>query len=78
MFGLLADQGVGSIPWSPLAQGVLTRPWGDRRHQPGQEGAWTASAVPCGWTATRPSSSQSSGSPKRAGCRWRRSRWHGC
>ena len=29
MFDLLADQGVGSIPWSPLAQGVATRPWGD-------------------------------------------------
>jgi aryl-alcohol dehydrogenase-like predicted oxidoreductase len=29
MFPLLADQGVGSIPWSPLAQGLLTRPWGD-------------------------------------------------
>jgi aryl-alcohol dehydrogenase-like predicted oxidoreductase len=28
MFGLLADQGVGSIPWSPLAQGYLARPWG--------------------------------------------------
>ncbi|GGW09343.1 oxidoreductase [Streptomyces capoamus] len=28
MFGLLADQGVGSIPWSPLARGRLTRPWG--------------------------------------------------
>ena len=27
MFGLLADQGVGSIPWSPLAKGLLTRPW---------------------------------------------------
>jgi len=27
MFGLLADQGVGSIPWSPLAKGRLTRPW---------------------------------------------------
>lgn len=31
MFGLLADQGVGSIPWSPLAAGDLTRPWGQRR-----------------------------------------------
>ena len=30
MFGLLADQGVGSIPWSPLAAGKLTRPWGQR------------------------------------------------
>jgi len=30
MFGLLADQGVGSIPWSPLAAGLVTRPWGER------------------------------------------------
>jgi aryl-alcohol dehydrogenase-like predicted oxidoreductase len=29
LFGLLADQGVGSIPWSPLAGGVVARPWGD-------------------------------------------------
>ena len=29
MFGLLADQGVGSIPWSPLAAGKVTRPWGE-------------------------------------------------
>jgi aryl-alcohol dehydrogenase-like predicted oxidoreductase len=28
MFGLLADQGVGSLPWSPLAAGLVTRPWG--------------------------------------------------
>ncbi|ROZ52900.1 aldo/keto reductase [Rhodococcus sp. WS1] len=27
MFGLLQDQGVGSIPWSPLAAGVMARPW---------------------------------------------------
>ena len=27
MFGLLDDQGVGSIPWSPLGKGLLTRPW---------------------------------------------------
>jgi 1-deoxyxylulose-5-phosphate synthase len=30
MFGLLADQGVGSLPWSPLAAGLVTRPWGER------------------------------------------------
>jgi aryl-alcohol dehydrogenase-like predicted oxidoreductase len=29
MFGLLAHQGVGSIPWSPLAGGKVTRPWDD-------------------------------------------------
>lgn len=28
MFPLLGDQGVGSVPWSPLAKGRLTRPWG--------------------------------------------------
>jgi len=30
MFGLLADQGVSSIPWSPLAAGLVTRPWGEQ------------------------------------------------
>jgi aryl-alcohol dehydrogenase-like predicted oxidoreductase len=30
MFGLLTDQGVGSIPFSPLAKGRLARPWGQR------------------------------------------------
>jgi aryl-alcohol dehydrogenase-like predicted oxidoreductase len=30
MFSLLADQGVGSVPWSPLAKGRLARPWGTR------------------------------------------------
>ena len=29
MMPLLDDQGVGSIPWSPLARGRLARPWGD-------------------------------------------------
>ena len=28
MFPLCADQGVGVIPWSPLARGLLTRDWG--------------------------------------------------
>jgi aryl-alcohol dehydrogenase-like predicted oxidoreductase len=28
MFPLLADQGVASIPWSPLAAGLVARPWG--------------------------------------------------
>jgi len=30
MFGLLADQGVSSIPWCPLAKGRLARPFGER------------------------------------------------
>jgi aryl-alcohol dehydrogenase-like predicted oxidoreductase len=36
MFGLLADQGVGSIPWSPLAKGRLTRPWEEQSTQRAQ------------------------------------------
>ena len=29
MHPLVADQGVGVLPWSPLARGRLTRPWGE-------------------------------------------------
>jgi aryl-alcohol dehydrogenase-like predicted oxidoreductase len=29
MFGVLTDQGVGSIPYAPLAKGRLARPWGE-------------------------------------------------
>jgi aryl-alcohol dehydrogenase-like predicted oxidoreductase len=31
MMPLLASQGVGSMPWSPLAKGRLTRPWSDQQ-----------------------------------------------
>jgi aryl-alcohol dehydrogenase-like predicted oxidoreductase len=37
MFGLLADQGVGSIPWSPLARGRLARPWGGQTTRSGSD-----------------------------------------
>jgi aryl-alcohol dehydrogenase-like predicted oxidoreductase len=42
MFGLLADSGVGSIPWSPLGGGIVARPWGDKsstraKSTPGQD-----------------------------------------
>jgi aryl-alcohol dehydrogenase-like predicted oxidoreductase len=30
MFGLCADQGIGVIPWSPLARGRLTRAWNEK------------------------------------------------
>lgn len=30
MHGLLADQGVGNMVWSPLNGGVVARPWGDK------------------------------------------------
>ncbi|SDB80429.1 Predicted oxidoreductase [Raineyella antarctica] len=37
MFGLLAEQGVGSIPFSPLAKGRVTRPWGERTSRMDQD-----------------------------------------
>jgi 1-deoxyxylulose-5-phosphate synthase len=33
MLPLCADQGIGSIPWSPLARGQLTRPWTERTNR---------------------------------------------
>jgi 1-deoxyxylulose-5-phosphate synthase len=33
MLPLCRDQGVGVIPWSPLARGRLTRPWEDTTHR---------------------------------------------
>ncbi len=33
MLPLCADQGVGAIPWSPLARGRLARPWGESTHR---------------------------------------------
>ncbi|HKX44636.1 MAG TPA: aldo/keto reductase [Burkholderiaceae bacterium] len=37
MFGLLADQGVASMPWSPLAAGLVARPWGQTSTTRGKE-----------------------------------------
>lgn len=33
MLPLCADQGVGAIPWSPLARGRLTRPWNEQTNR---------------------------------------------
>ncbi|KAL8733084.1 MAG: hypothetical protein Q9181_003705 [Wetmoreana brouardii] len=33
MLPYCADTGVGCIPWSPIARGILARPWGDRSTQ---------------------------------------------
>ncbi len=37
MYGLCADLGVGAIPWSPLARGRLTRPWGSDTTRDGSD-----------------------------------------
>ncbi|XAS66993.1 aldo/keto reductase [Micrococcaceae bacterium Sec5.7] len=78
MFGLLASQGVGSIPWSPLGGGKVTRPWVSRaRPVRVRIPASTASAAPSGSTATKRSSTLCSGLLQRGEFRWPRSRWHG-
>ncbi|MFC7580127.1 aldo/keto reductase [Schaalia naturae] len=52
MFPLLADQGVGSIPWSPLAAGLLTRPWGDHSTTRGESNPVTDSVGTPLWQET--------------------------
>ncbi|GAA2467409.1 aldo/keto reductase [Terrabacter carboxydivorans] len=37
MFGLLESQGVGAMPWSPLARGRLARPWGTETTRTGSD-----------------------------------------
>jgi aryl-alcohol dehydrogenase-like predicted oxidoreductase len=32
MIGLCQEEGIGVIPWSPLARGYLTRPWDERQN----------------------------------------------
>src|SRR5262249_47021245 len=39
MLPLCSDQGVGAIPWSPLARGRLARPWDQRAAPEGAGGA---------------------------------------
>ena len=54
MFGLLADQGVGSLPWSPLAAGLVARPWGEKSTTRGSiNPTTTRRAGRCTSTATR-------------------------
>ncbi len=76
MLPLCRDQGIGVIPWSPLARGRLTRPWddhhdavGDRRVRP----------LALRRRATARSSTQSATVAERARHhRAPRSRWPGC
>ena len=37
MLPLCAEEGIGVIPWSPLARGRLTRPWGDATSRSGTD-----------------------------------------
>ena len=79
MFGLLADQGVGSLPWSPLAAGKVTRPWG-------QQGSARSESNPSVDMFGRPLFYDSDKAivdavqqvAEARGGRWQRSRWPGC
>ena len=37
MYPLCADEGIGVIPWSPLARGRLTREWGTETNRSGKD-----------------------------------------
>jgi aryl-alcohol dehydrogenase-like predicted oxidoreductase len=74
MFGLLADQGVGSIPWSPLAKGRLARPWGDTPSGSTRIRWVSGSSV----RVTERSWTRSRKSRKLAAFPWPRSHWPGC
>lgn len=79
MFPLLADQGVGRIPWSPLAGGVVARPWGEANTARGKDSSSTDfEGARSGWTATNPPSTPSSALRRPGRSRWRRSPWPGC
>ncbi len=74
MFGLLADQGVGSIPWSPLAKGRLARPWGEQT-------ARSETDATARWVLPhddQPIVDAVQAIAEAAACRWPRSRWPGC
>ena len=59
MMGLCAAEGIGVIPWSPLARGRLTRPWDQRAgHRAGrhrrvrQETLCARPKTPTGWSSS--------------------------
>ncbi len=79
MFGLLAHQGVGSIPWSPLAGGRVARPGATPRPcGPRRTVRSTSTAATSSWTPTSHRRRGRKGSPRPAGCRWPRSGSRGC
>ena len=78
MFGLLADQGVGSIPWSPLAKGRLARPWGEHTHAQRIRRPTPSAGRSTSTSDQAIVDAVAAGSPRPAASRWRRSRWPGC
>jgi aryl-alcohol dehydrogenase-like predicted oxidoreductase len=74
MFGLLADQGVGSIPFTPLAKGRLARPWGEHTQRFDTDPVGRRFDI----EGDRPIVEAVQKVAKRAESRWPRSPWPGC
>ena len=78
MLPLCIDQGIGVIPWSPLARGRLTRAWDETsaRHETDEFGKTLYTEFP---ESDRQVVEARRQAPRpRAACRGRRSRWPGC
>ena len=79
MLPLCADQGIGVIPWSPLARGRLTRRLGRRRPRaPRPTSSARRSMTPRGRVGPHDRRRASPRSPSARGVAAPRSRWPGC
>ena len=74
MLPMCADMGVGCVPYSPLATGRLTRPWGEHTHRSDNDTV----AGTFDLDIDRPVVRRSSASHKHAAFRWRRWLLRGC
>jgi aryl-alcohol dehydrogenase-like predicted oxidoreductase len=76
MVPLCRDQGVGLIPWSPIARGRLARPAGTQTHRTADDSFGTVL-----YGSTEDADAKVINAvvevAARLGRLWRRSRWHG-
>ena len=77
MYPFCLDQGIGVLPWSPLARGLLTREWAPRRRARRPTGSPPPSTASTRMRTGR-SSRPSAASLPPVGCRGRRSPSRGC
>jgi aryl-alcohol dehydrogenase-like predicted oxidoreductase len=79
MFALLAVQGVGSIPWSPLSAGKVTRPWGERgTTRSSTDHAVDSSGRPLFYDSDKGTVDAVQRIAEGRGVPWHRSPWRGC
>ncbi len=72
MLPLVAAEGLGLIPWSPMARGRLARPWKSEETAGRSPTPTAASFTRRARRRTRRSSSAWPRSPRAGACRWRR------